>query len=122
VATGFEEHHHDEAMQPEFRPGATVTVDVDDHHEPRVSVVGELDITNTHLLHDAITGLDLDGARSIRIDLSGLTFCDASTVSALIRADRRVRAAGGRLVITGASGVPLRVLTLTGIHHQLHRS
>ena len=79
-----------------------------------VSMSGELDAFNAECLFDAVSGVDLDRDRTLVLDLTGLTFCDAGGVSAVLRADRFLRDRGGRLTVQGMSGLPRRVFTLTG--------
>ena len=66
-----------------------------------------------------MTGIDLDGHRSVVLDLAGVTFCDAGGVTALIRAHHHLREVGGYLSIRGVSGFPLRVFTITGVDKAL---
>jgi anti-sigma B factor antagonist len=84
-------------------------------HKLIVSMSGELDAFNAQSLFDVVSGLELDGQRAVTLDLSGLTFCDAGGVSAVLRADRFLHDRGGRLKIRGVSGLPRRVFTLAGI-------
>ena len=84
-----------------------------------VSISGELDIFNADSLVDAVGGLELDGDRTVVLDLTGLTFCDAAGVSALLTTNRFLRHHGRRLKIHGISGMPRRVLSLTGADHVL---
>ena len=107
----------------ETRPpldGVTLSVDVsylDDH--VLVDVVGELDVSNAHDLRHAVAAIELDGRRRVELDLSGLTFCDAGGITALLRAHRAVARAGGRLVIRGLSGEPRAVLQVTRVDEVL---
>ena len=80
-----------------------------------VSMSGELDAFNAQSLFEAVSGLDLDGDRTVVLDLTGLRFCDAGGVSAVLRAHRFLRDHDGRLTVHGVSGIPRRVFTLTGI-------
>jgi len=41
-------------------------------HRFIVSMSGELDAFNAHSLFDVVSGLDLDGQRTVTLDLSGL--------------------------------------------------
>jgi anti-sigma B factor antagonist len=105
---------------PRIHGGSLIAIDVrDSDRGPVMQVSGELDITNSDLLLQAVRTLDLDGQRSVVLDLTGLTFCDASGAAAFIEASRHLRHVGGRLRITGASGLPRRVLTLTGVDEYL---
>jgi anti-sigma B factor antagonist len=49
------------------------------------------------------------------IDVSGLDFCDSTGLGTILGGLRRMREGGGELTITGARGVVLRLLQITGI-------
>ncbi len=86
---------------------------------PVLRVSGELDVNNSHLVVETVRSLDLDGQRMVAVDLTDLTFCDASALAAFIKASEHLRQVGGRLVITRASGIPRRVLTFPGVDKYL---
>jgi len=112
VATGFESHTFDGSTDAES--GTPITISVSSTGpEPIISAAGELDFTNAHLLVETVTGLELDGHRTVVLDLSGLTFCDARGVSALLTANNSVGSAGKRLLLRGVAGIPRRLLSLT---------
>jgi anti-anti-sigma factor len=119
VATGFEPHTAGHEST-DSDPGTPITISVSTgDHQPTVTAAGELDFTNAHLLVDTVTGIELDGHRTVVLDLSGLSFCDARGVSALLKAHSCVRSAGRRLLLRGVSGVPLRVIGITGADSSL---
>jgi len=96
--------------------GVTLTVDVsylDDH--VIVQVRGELDISNAHDLRQAVATIELGGRQRVELDLSDLTFCDAGGITALLRVQRAVERAGGRLLVRGLSGEPRAVLAVTHV-------
>ena len=78
-----------------------------------VSLAGECDITNAHLLRKIMTDYLPADARLAVIDLSGLRFIDASGVAALVRGRKQARDAGGDLLLAAPRHQVLRVLTLT---------
>ena len=80
-----------------------------------VSLAGDCDITNAHLLQKIVTGHIPADARLAVIDLSGLRFIDASGVHALGEA-RDVRAASGTtLALVAPQPTVARMFTLTGL-------
>jgi anti-sigma B factor antagonist len=81
---------------------------------------GELDFASAATLSSALEATRPDGPRRVVLDLTGLTFCDAGGVTALLRAHRALRDGGGHLLIRGASGLPRRVLALTGVDGSLN--
>ncbi|HYF45431.1 MAG TPA: STAS domain-containing protein, partial [Acidimicrobiales bacterium] len=61
-----------------------------------------------------------DRPRPLVVDLGRVTFLDSSGVHALIEADRRARAGGGRLHLHGAAPCVEKVLDLTGVGDRIH--
>ena len=95
------------AEVPGFRlVGSAVTKDL---HRVRLS--GEVDFGCAESL---VQGLNLLSGMSVEVDLSGLTFIDATGVGALVRAKRQLQSQGCDLYVTGAQGIVLRVLELVG--------
>ena len=67
-----------------------------------VTVSGELDIATAEQAYSYITEI-LDGRPApVTVDLSGVTFCDASGLGALARLARHARAAGRQFKLTSA--------------------
>jgi anti-sigma B factor antagonist len=94
---------------------ATLSVQVTDSDEgTAVRVSGELDFLSGPGLSQVVEDIKIDGRRSVVLDLTGLQFCDAGGVRALLRAHRSVDAQGGQLVVRGVSGLPRRVFAITG--------
>jgi anti-sigma B factor antagonist len=80
-----------------------------------VSLAGECDITNAHLLRKIMTGYIPADARLAVIDLSGLRFIDASGVHGLVDARDVLAANGTTLVLAGPQPVVARMFALTGL-------
>lgn len=79
-----------------------------------VTISGELDIACAYALREQLLGvLGTQGSRLVA-DLSGVTFCDASGLSALAAAGRRARLLGGVLCLAAPSVPVTMVLRLTG--------
>jgi anti-anti-sigma factor len=81
----------------------------DDGAHVVVTLRGELDIANAADL-GAVLSEAVARNPHVIADLSDLTFIDCASVGALVRA--RAREAGGDLVLAGARGRVLRVITL----------
>jgi len=83
-----------------------------------VSVAGELDIATAEQAYSYISEV-IDGpARGpvpVTVDLSGVTFCDASGLGALARLARHARAAGRQLMLTSARPSVLKIIRITGL-------
>ena len=80
-----------------------------------VSVAGELDIATADQAYSYITEV-IDGrAAPVTVDLSGVTFCDASGLGALARLARHARAAGRQFMLTSARPSVLKIMRITGL-------
>lgn len=81
-----------------------------------IAVHGELDIATTASLRNRILTILKDTATPVIIDLSGVSFCDASGLALLVGAQRRARLHG--LTITLAAPRPnvAKLLRITGLH------
>lgn len=90
-----------------------------------VSVTGELDIATAEQAYSYISEV-IDGRPApITVDLSGLTFCDASGLGALARIARHAREAGRQLMLTSARPSLLKIMRITGLDRvfpELHPS
>jgi anti-anti-sigma factor len=80
---------------------------------------GEFDLTNSGRLSEILTERLRAGARSVRLDLSGVTFVDATAVTAIMRARALYRSRRAGLLIAGQRGIVARVLALSGIEADL---
>lgn len=105
---------------PDF-PGASMAVDTVrfDAVRANIKVVGELDLATAAPLWAVLQGHLAAGRRFIRLDMSGVTFLDATALSGITRAHRDLLAARGTLVITGVRARVARVLRLTGLDEVL---
>ncbi len=87
-------------------------VDDDGTGEPVLGLFGDLDLTSSEAVQQALVAL----ARSTVVaDLTNLEFIDSSGLSALLRARRRIEETGHRLVIRGARGATRRVFEAAGL-------
>lgn len=79
----------------------------------RVAVVGEVDLSNAHLLAELLENV---AARTptVTVDLSAVTFFGANGTDALVRAHQALTDRGGRLTLCRPSSVVRRVLEITG--------
>ncbi|MFG1674058.1 STAS domain-containing protein [Micromonospora sp. NPDC049282] len=79
----------------------------------RVSVAGEIDLSNAHLLMELLENVAAP-TPLVAVDLSEVTFFGANGTDALVRARRLVAERGGRLTLCDPSPVVRRVLDVTG--------
>jgi anti-sigma B factor antagonist len=80
-----------------------------------VSVAGELDIATAEQAYAYISEVIDSWPTTVSVDLSGLTFCDASGLGVLARIARHARQAGRQLKLTSARPSLLKIIRLTGL-------
>jgi anti-sigma B factor antagonist len=79
-----------------------------------VQVVGELDFATVDLLSGALDEACATGA-DVQLDMSGVSFIDASTLGVLVRYRRKLADAGCDIEIVRPSHTVVRLLRLTGL-------
>jgi len=78
-------------------------------------VTGELDIATAEQAYSYISEI-IDGRPApVTVDLSGLTFCDASGLGVLARAARYARQKGRQLMLASARPSLLKIMRITGL-------
>jgi anti-anti-sigma factor len=87
--------------------------------EAVLTLTGELDPHTAPTLADELEAVRADGATSVVLVLSGLTFVDSSGLRVLIAADRSLAEAGGQLVLRSPSETVRRLLEITGLDGHL---
>jgi anti-sigma B factor antagonist len=78
-----------------------------------IAVAGELDLATAPLIDDAFHRLNSAQPLHAHLDLSGVTFCDATGLNAFLAADRLLHATSGRLTLIRPSPQIRRLLTIT---------
>lgn len=81
-----------------------------------MSFYGELDIAGAELAAEMLACVPRS---TIDLDLSGLTFLDATGVRSILRAKEVIEADGSKLHVRGAFGIVRRVIDLTGLSYLL---
>lgn len=76
---------------------------VSDGDTTRVVIRGEADIADAQNLAATLTGIQLDGTRSVRVDASDLAFLDVATLRCLTVFARMVRQTGRDITTCGAT-------------------
>jgi anti-sigma B factor antagonist len=79
------------------------------------ALAGELDLASTPLLRSMLGQIATDGVRSIRIDLSGLTFIDSTGVHALFGARNICLAHGYDFSLVPGSPSVQRIFEVAGL-------
>jgi anti-anti-sigma factor len=80
-----------------------------------VSMAGELDIATAEQAYLYISDVIDAWPTPVSVDLSGLTFCDASGLGVLARIARHARQAGRQLKLTAARPSLLKIMRITGL-------
>jgi anti-anti-sigma factor len=80
-----------------------------------VTISGEIDIARTPVLREQLLGLLRPGASRLVVDLSGVTFCDASGLAVLVGIARRAGLLDGILRLAAPTPLMSTVLRLTGL-------
>jgi anti-anti-sigma factor len=95
--------------------GSTFTVRFESRNDVgRVVVVGELDTSSAPVLEGELTRIGGDDLGAIIFDLRAVSFMDAGGLHAILRAYRRAKANGQRMIVVGATQPVRRLLDLTG--------
>jgi anti-anti-sigma factor len=78
-------------------------------------VTGELDIATAEQAYSYLSEV-IDGRLApVTVDLSGLTFCDASGLGVLARSARYARQKGRQLALASARPSLLKIMRITGL-------
>jgi anti-sigma B factor antagonist len=80
-----------------------------------IRLSGELDLATADGVQRELERVEASDARSIVLDLSGLTFMDSTGVRLMLSARARSRADSDRLTMLRGSAAVQRVLDLTGV-------
>ncbi len=97
---------------------------VTEHHGQRslLRLEGELDVSGTDHLRQAISHALDRAPKTLVADLSALGFTDCAGLSVLVWAHDTLAGHGDELVITGCQPIVRRLLSLTGLNMYLHVS
>ena len=90
-----------------------------------VTVSGELDIATADQAYAYLSEAIDSWPVPLQVDLSGLTFCDASGLGALARVARHARQAGRQLMLASARPSLMKIMRITGLDRafpELHPS
>ena len=84
-----------------------------------VSLEGEVDMSSSPPIRQALRQAFEDGARDIVLDIRNVTFMDAAALGMLVGAHRLFTSGGGTLRLSGPQGSIRRVLEITGLDRLL---
>lgn len=85
----------------------------------RIALSGELDLANVEVVEREVTRVEATGARTIVVDLSGLTWVDSSGVRLLLSTHARSRTLPHRLVLLRAPAEVQRIFELCAVDELL---
>jgi anti-anti-sigma factor len=110
------------AKAPEMNPFHFLTIT--EHHGQRslIRLEGELDVSSSDHLRQAILDALDRAPKTLIADLSALDFADCAGLSVLVWAHNIQARQGRELIITGCQPIIRRVLSLTGLNTYLHVS
>lgn len=80
-------------------------------------LAGEIDLSTSHLLVEAIDGAIEQGASRVVLDFGDVTFVNSTGLGAMVAATKRLRQTGGDLVLRRFRGIPASALATTGLDH-----
>jgi anti-sigma B factor antagonist len=81
----------------------------------RLVLAGELDFRTSPRLREAVGKIALNPGQQLVFELSGLTVCDSSGLTAFIAARNRALAAEASLALAAVPGKVLRILRVSGL-------
>jgi anti-sigma B factor antagonist len=102
--------------------GATEQLRIDLRQESARIVVkleGELDMANAPLLQNAIESAELGAAKTVVLDLQGLTFLDSTGLRIILAAREQCWRRGQEFAVTPGSQQVQRLLSVTGVGEHL---
>jgi anti-sigma B factor antagonist len=100
-----------------------VALTVSTRNDPACSIVavsGDVDISTSPDLREALAGVLAAGARAIVVDMSGVRFIDSTGLGVLVGTYTSVRNAGGRLALVNDHAAVLKVLSITALDEVLN--
>jgi anti-anti-sigma factor len=87
-----------------------------DGHQATVAVTGDVDLSSVPPLDAALAAAARTAdAEAVVVDLAGVTFLDSSGISVLLRGRRLADEHEVGYRVTGANGLVLTVLEMTGV-------
>jgi anti-anti-sigma factor len=120
VTQDFGDRHDVEPRPISFKnPPMAVETVYFDSLRANVKVVGELDLGTAAPLWAVLQGHVTSGRRFLRLDLSQVSFIDATVLSGIVGVHQELLARRGTLVLVGVRVGVARVLRLTGMDEVL---
>ena len=80
-----------------------------------VTVTGEADLYAAPALKEVMLRAIADGATSVIVDLTGVTFIDSTMIAVLVATERKLRPTAGRLALVATDANVVRVFQITAL-------
>ncbi|HEX2574992.1 MAG TPA: STAS domain-containing protein [Aquihabitans sp.] len=96
---------------------SSLTIATDPDLPDALRLAGEIDLASSHLLVSAIDDAIEGGASRLVLDFTGVTFVNSTGLGVMVAATKRLRQAGGDLVLRHFRGIPASALATTGLDH-----
>ncbi|MCP2341684.1 STAS domain-containing protein [Actinomadura rupiterrae] len=109
-----------EQTQDTHGPGLRIHVTGREGEARRIAVCGDLDIATAETLRAVFAGASGESVSRIVVDLSGVSFCDSSGLSALVDAEAAARAAGIRFTLARPHHRMAELLRITCLDRHFH--
>jgi anti-sigma B factor antagonist len=87
--------------------------------ETVVTVSGELDLTSSAALEEALEQLGGSEPPSVILDLTDVDFMDSAGLAVVVRAHQRAESAGTPFALVSASAQVRRLLSVTGMDERM---
>jgi len=94
----------------------TLRIEVADTTSPTTVVLtGELDLTTSQRLREALLSIANSGEHRVVVDLGNVTFMDSTGLSALVAARKRFGVINGEIILRSPAPNVLKVLEISGL-------
>jgi anti-anti-sigma regulatory factor len=90
-----------------------------DGHTTRIAIHGEADVADVDQLDATLTGIQLDGTTSVRLDASDLAFFDVAVLRCLTSFAQRVKKSGRDVSTCGAPPLLADVARVLDLQEEL---
>ncbi|WUI03686.1 STAS domain-containing protein [Spirillospora sp. NBC_00431] len=80
-----------------------------------VAVTGEIDLRTADTLRARLVEARGEGPRRLVVDFTGVPFCDAAGLGALVAAHNRIAVSGGEIALARVRPAQRRLLRITGL-------
>lgn len=99
--------------------GQLMVAYADDGGVVRIELRGQADAAGTEILRNALSGLTVDGARRVELDVSSLEFIDVAALRHLTLFAMQLQENGREVRTRGAHPVLAHLIRLVGAHDKL---